>query len=845
MAAVDDPDRRQRGRPPIAAASSRAAWAGQQPVPLTTLIGREREIETLRALLVRPAVRLVTLTGPGGVGKTRLAVEVASELDADFDTLAFVPLAAVRDPDLLWVTVARALDLQASDETAQDAVRAYLQARTTLLTLDNVEHLLVVATALVDLVRATPGLTVLVTSRALLRVSGEHVITVPPLTLPEPGVPLPAGALTDFGAVRLFVERCQAVRSAFAVDDENAADVVDICRRLDGVPLAIELAAARITVLPPNALLARLQRRLPLLTDGPHDQPERLRAMRAGIAWSYDLLSPDEQRYFRRLAAFTGPFTLAAAEAVGPSDGPAALQVIAGLVDKSLLQQATSSRDPRLLMLETIREYAGEQLAAAGEETAARRAHAAYFRQIAEEAGPGLRGALQQQWRDRLEADLDNLRAALAWTLSGAADPADADTGLRLVGALWYFWFQRGLTGEARRWLSRALEFAPGRGKARAEALLGAGTLAWRQGDCPAARTSLDESAALWRAEGDLRGLGEVLHVLGHVRFDQRDYADARELFQEALQVFRDADDLLGGLPILGDLGLVAYHEGDYESAERILRESLARYREHGLKDRVGGTLNSLGDLAKLAGDTERAVICYEESLSLWRELRGTPGIASALHKLGQISRSEGDNDLARARFAESLALQRDLGNQQGIGECLAGLAATTAAAGHPVQATQLFAASAALLESIGFPLAPADRLALGQDIDALRGRLGRGDWDSAWAVGSAMSPDQAIHLALASHDGDSAATAAVAGPPVRNDLERLSRRELQVCGLIAEGLTNRQISQALSISERTVGSHVDHIMTKLNARSRTRIAVWAVQHGLGRWTGTESRPSG
>jgi DNA-binding CsgD family transcriptional regulator/tetratricopeptide (TPR) repeat protein len=361
--------------------------------------------------------------------------------------------------------------------------------------------------------------------------------------------------------------------------------------------------------------------------------------------------------------------------------------------------------------------------------------------------------------------------------------------------------------------------------------------LAWRQGDCATARDYLDESAVLWRTEGDLPGLAEALHVLGHVRFDQRGYADATELFQEALQVFREADDLLGGLPILGDLGLVAYHEGDYGSAERILQESLVLYREHGLKDRVAGALNSLGDLAKLAGDHKRAVICYEESLSLWRELRGAPGIASALHKLGQISRSEQDNELARARFVESLTLQRELGNKQGIGECLAGLAATAAASGQLVRATQLFAASAALLESIGVPLAPADRLTLGEDLEAVRGRLGPGEWDSAWMTGSAMSPEQAVQLALA-------APVPADGPRVDDDLQLLTRREREVSRLVAEGLTNRQICHALSISERTVGSHIEHIMTKLNARSRTRIAVWAIEHGLGPRSGSNT-PSG
>ena len=621
-----------------------------------------------------------------------------------------------------------------------------------LLILDNVEHLLGAGPDLVDLLGAAPGLTVLVTSRALLRVSGEQVVTVPPLALPDPGPPPPASALDRYSAVRLFVDRAQAVHPAFVVDDENAADVMEICRRLDGLPLAIELAAARVTILPPRALLARLTRRLELLTDGAHDQPERLRTLRAGIAWSYDLLSPDEQRLFRRLAVFAGGCTLAAVESVSPYHRSATLDVVAALVDRSLLQQVTQGGgEPRFAMLETLHEYATERLETGGEEVEARRAHAAYFRTLAADAETGLRGPRQQHWRDVLEADLDNFRAALAWTL-GAADPRDADSGVSLVGALWYFWFQRGLTREARRWLELALAKAPP-GRARAQALLGAGTLAWRQGDVAAAQVHLDESAALWRHEDDRRGLAETLHILGHVRFDQRDYLAARGLFEESLDGYQRAGDVTGGLPLLGDLGLVAYHEGEYDTAERMLRDSLALYREHGLKDRVAGVLNGLGDLAQLAGDSQRATALYEESLALWRELRGTPGIASALHKLGQVSRSMHDYGTARARLAESLALQQELGNKQGIAECLAGLAATAAASGHPERAASLFAASSAMLEAIGVPLAPADQAARTRDMDATRERLGGPGWERAWASGAALSTQDAISLALIDDD--------------------------------------------------------------------------------------------
>ncbi len=481
-------------------------------------------------------------------------------------------------------------------------------------------------------------------------------------------------------------------------------------------------------------------------------------------------------------------------------------------------------------MLELIGEFALERLVDSGDEPEARRRHADWFRRLAEGAEPGLRGPDQQEWGDRLEADLDNVRAALDWSTSASATDEDAAVGLRLAGALWYFWFQRGLPGEGRRWLTRALAGVGTAGPDRAQALLGAGTLAWRQGDFAAARVHLDDSIALWRdAAADGRGHAEALHVLGHVEFDQRDYAAAQALFEKSLATYQLAADTPGSLPLMADLGLVAYHLGAYEVAGTVYEESLAEFRRHGLKDRVAGALNVLGDLARLAGDQDRAAALFGESLELWRELRGTPGIASALHKLGQVKRATGDLAAARACFVQSLGLQQDLGNAQGVAECLAGLGGTIASAGRPDRAARIFAATAALLDKIGVPLAPADQAAMERDITAARKRLGAQEWESAWTTGHALSSDQAVELAVADDIGGSPiprATGTGAGAA-------LSRREREVTALIARGLSNREISAALVITEKTVGSHVEHIMTKLGLRSRTRVAVWAIEHGV------------
>ena len=808
-------------------------WATALPVPLTRLVGRDAELARLQAQLQDGDSRLLTVTGPGGVGKTLLVLGLAADVGTGFDTAAFVSLSAVRSVDLVPATVVAAIGL-GSLENADGALRAFVARRRMLLILDGVEQLPAVGTTLVDLLASAPALTVVVTSRALLRVTGERDFAVTPLSVPGSSEISAAVGVSSFGAVQLFGDRGAGRRADLRGDRRKRGGRggdLPAAGRSAARDRAGHGAAEGAVDDRPAGPAARSPAGAHV---GCRDQPERLRTMRACIAWSYDLLHLTEQSVFRRLAMFSGGCSLAAVESTIDDVGDP-LDLVEALVDESLLHATASAVASRVDMLGVIAEFALEQLRARGEEPAARRAHAANFRQLAEDGAIGLRGATQQRWRDALEEDLNNLRAALEWTLAQSSDPADAETGLQLAGALWYFWFQRGLTGEARRWLGLALDRAQSRGRDRARALLGAGTLAWRQADAGGAREHLDEGADLWREIDDPAGPAETLQVLGHVAFDPREGASARRLFDESSAAYGTAGDRLGALPIVGDLGLVAYHEGDYARAETVLLESLEQYRENGLKDRAAGALNVLGDLALLAADLDRATGRYEESLALWRELRGSPGVASALHKLGQASRTRLEYGAARAQLLESLELQVDLGNRQGIGECLAGLAGVAADAGDVMRATEILAAGTALLDAIGVPLAPVDRLTLDRDIDATRARMGPAQWETAWSTGRFLTMEQAVELARTEETpsdpttGPAPADTAASAPP-----DVLSRRGREVGTLLSQGMSNREIAAALTISERTVGSHIDHIMTKLGVRSRTRVALWAINHGLG-----------
>ena len=714
-----------------------AVHAHNLPAQLTSFVGRATEIAALGELLLRPDVRLLTLTGAGGAGKTRLAVRVAEEVLPRFvDGVRFVDLSPIADPGLVSLAIAQALRVQEADSPSLlDALALHLRDRRMLLVLDNFEQVVLAAPAATQLLAACPGLKVLVTSRVTLRVRGEQVYPVPPLTRPDPTQPVSAQQLGQYESVQLFLVRAQAMKPEFQITNDNAPALAEICRQLDGLPLAIELAAARAKLLPPHILLERLAHPLQVLTRGPRDLPERQQTLRAAIGWSYALLSAVEQRLFGRLAVFVGGCTMEAIAAVwgdtahagnaeqepgagayadgdrGEHDAmdprsladplPSLLDQVASLVDKSLLRADEAGRELRFTMLELIRGFALGQLELSGEAETLRQRHAAYYLRLAERLELAAMGPHQAAAMDALEQDHDNLGVALAWS-RGQAD--DAELGLRLAAALWWSWGQRGYVREGRRWLEDALTAPAARAptRARAKALYRAGILAWYQGEHAHAVALSNESLRLAQALGDTQGVGWTLHNLGRVAFLQGDYRQAAPLLEESLARFREVGDTWGTPWSLDVLGQVVMAQGDTARAVVLWEESLRLRQQIGDVQGIPWTLNNLGDVAAAQGDYVRARALLEESLARVREQGIKRPIPWVLDNLGQVAAAQGDYARAWMLLDESLTLLRERGEKTGVAQVLSHQGGVALDQGDHPRAAMLLAESLALSRDLG-----------------------------------------------------------------------------------------------------------------------------------------------
>ncbi len=850
------------------------AYPHHLPVQPTPLIGREREVAVVQQLLLREDVHLLTLTGPGGSGKTRLGLHVAAELSDHFtDGIFFVNLAPLSDAELVVPTIAQVLGVKESPtQSMVEQLQAFLQEKLLLLVLDNFEQVVSAAPQLSDLLARCSHLKLLITSRTVLHLAAEHQFAVPPLSLPDlNSLPDPV-TLSQYEAVALFIARAQALKPDFHVSNASAPAVAEICTRLDGLPLAIELAAARIKLLPPPALLARLGQRLAVLTSSVRDAPARQQTLRKTIDWSYQLLDAGEQQLFRRLSVFVGGCTLQAIEAICAAldTQPPTLSVldgVASLIDKSLLRQTEQeAEEPRFVMLETIREYGREALAAAGEAEVTHQAHVAYYLALAETAEKAWNGPQQAVWFGLLEQEHDNLRAAMNWLF----ERGEAERALRLGTALWWFWYAHEHWNEGWNELSRALDRSEGvAAPLRARALWAAGSLAGSLGHVERGEALCQESLALFREIGDTKGMGDATFHLAHVAFARWDLAAARKLFEESLMFLRETGDKTLTAWALGALALVVLYQGEYARVHPLAEQAVETFREVGDTTGVTMSLMTLARVVFWQGDLVRARTLAEEGLASASETGTTIAEALALALQGEIALAQGETTTARRLIEQSHALWQEIDNQgmlastgsllakvlavEGdhtaarkayeesllgglaivdIAPALEGLAVVAAEQGETTWAVRLLAAAAAQRDSLGTPLPPVYRANYERFLADARAQLGEQAFAATWAGGRGMTWEQALaDRGPVTIPGETHPTPPAKLPPTYPD--GLTVREVEVLRLLAQGLTDAQIAAQLIISPRTVNTHLKAIYGKIQVSSRSAATRYALEQRL------------
>jgi predicted ATPase/DNA-binding CsgD family transcriptional regulator len=863
------------------------------PEPLTPQIGREEIQQRVRALLEHPQIRMLTLTGAPGVGKTRLAQALSRDLAGKFTHGAcFIPLAHINRPDLVAPSIADALDLRWSREHALlEQLKTFLRDKQLLLLLDNFEQVLSASPLLTELLAACPQLKILVTSRSILHLEGEHVFTVLPLALPDlhhlPGLE----TLGHAAAVELFVERAKEIQPEFELTEENAPTIAKICVWLDGLPLAISLAAARSNLLSPDVLLSLLEKhRLVMLTRGKRDAPARQQTMHSAISWSYDLLTVEEQTLFRRLAAFAGECTLEAAEAVCTALGSLSIPTLDGmgsLLDNSLLIEREHKRqEPRFIMLETLREYGLGLLAASGELEACRDAHAAYFLTLAERAESALHGPEQGRWRERLERERGNIWIALQWLL----EHEKIEDAFRLAIALQLFWLLQGRLSEGRSFMEQVLEVEsrcaiPVSPLTRAKMLYAVWWLAFWQNDHHQTLPLLEESLGLFRSSQDKAGialtlayrglilhnrgdeeagmgmfgealklsraggeksnLAEVLEVIGAIALFRGEFRRAYELIEEALVLFTEVGDVWRIGTTLHLLSWTAYSQGEYISASQLAEQSLALFRTVGKPALFGEALIALAYTRLALGEENAAGALLKEALTLSREQEHSEESAWALCGLGHLALHRGDPTRARSFYEESISLLKGRWINPRIkwvlASCLEGLGNIALARGQAAWAVLLFAAADAVRGAYGYysPLG-IEQPSYDHALAKARKKLGAQGFAAAWTAGQAMTPEQSLRAEEreVAYRADGMTVAAVASllplhSPLPAHARELTPREAEVLNLLTTGLSNSRIAEVLVLSPHTVGVHVQSIYRKLGVNSRSAATRFALEHHL------------